>query len=60
MSKIINAAMVYAKQPSTWKGIAVLLSATGFALNPEQLGAISAFIISAIGLYEVFRNEKRP
>lgn len=49
----------YARQPSTWKGISILLSAAGVAVSPELMTGVSSVVISAIGLWEVFRNERK-
>ena len=46
------------KQKSTWAGLATLAAVAGLQLNGEQWGAISAAVIGAIGVFEVFRQEK--
>jgi len=44
-----------AKQPSTWKGISVIVGALGFALNPA-IPIAAAFIF---GIIDIFRDEDK-
>lgn len=46
----------YAKQPSTWRGFALILSAFGIAVDPELAGQIGVGVAGAIGLYETIKN----
>ena len=46
------------KERSTYAGLATLVAAVGWKVDPEQWSAIAAVVISAISLYEVFRREK--
>lgn len=46
------------KQPSTIRGLAILLGLVGVNLDPDQVNAITAGVVAAIGLIEVFRKEK--
>ena len=46
------------KQKSTWAGLATLAAVAGLHLNGDQWGAISTAVIGAIGVFEVFRQEK--
>jgi hypothetical protein len=55
---LINTALGKLKEKSTWAGIATLVAAAGWKLDPEQWSAIAATVIAAIGLFEVFRREK--
>jgi hypothetical protein len=55
---LINTALGKLKEKSTWAGIATLVAAAGWKLDPEQWSAIAATVIAAIGLFEVFRKEK--
>jgi hypothetical protein len=55
----MNSILLRLKQPSTYAGLATLISLTGLAVSPEQWQAISGFVIAAVALYEVFRNEKK-
>jgi len=54
----MNEIMSQLKQPSTWRGIAILAGVAGFAIAPAQVDAIGALMAAFIGLIEVFRNEK--
>jgi hypothetical protein len=47
-----------AKEPSTWRGISILIGVLGIQANPEainQIGMATGAVISAI---EIFRKEK--
>ena len=47
----------YLSQPSTYRGLALLLSLFGLpALDPELLSQVGLGIAGAIGLYEVVKN----
>lgn len=46
------------KEPSTFKGIAVLLGVLGISVDPQQITAIATAVAGVIGLIEVFRKEK--
>jgi hypothetical protein len=46
------------KEPSTIRGVAILLGLAGINLDPEAVNAITAGVIAVIGLIEVFRKEK--
>ena len=45
-------------EPSTWKGLTVLVGILGWNLNPELLTQIGVVVASVIGLIEVIRKEK--
>ncbi|MGF1529010.1 MAG: hypothetical protein ACFCBW_19820 [Candidatus Competibacterales bacterium] len=45
------------REPSTWRGVIVILSVLGITLSPEQQHAIIATGIALAGLVEVFRAE---
>ena len=47
----------YLKQPSTWRGLTVLLGALGVAVLPGQIEAIGLAVASILGAVETFRNE---
>lgn len=47
----------YLKQPSTYRGLAVVLGAFGFFISPESAEAIGTVVASIIGAIEVVRNE---
>ncbi len=57
--KIVEAIINRAKEKSTWAGIGTILALVGLKLEPEQFTAISTAVIGVIGLYEVFRKEKK-
>ena len=45
-----------AREPSTWRGIALLLGAFGVHLAPELLTAIGAAVGAVVGAIEVARK----
>ena len=47
------------KQPSTWRGVALLGSVFGITLVPELLMEIGLGIAAAIGVYDTLRNEDK-
>ena len=47
------------KEKSTYSGILALLSAVGVAVDPEQFSAIAAALMALVGVFEVFRLEKK-
>lgn len=49
----------YAKQPSTWLGLAKIGAAIGL-YSTGVGGAIAQAIIAVFGLLDVVRNEKTP
>jgi hypothetical protein len=49
----------YLKQPSTYRGLAIVLGALGVVISPDQVAAIGAAVSSVIGAIEVFRNEHK-
>jgi len=55
---LLSTALGKLKEKSTWAGLAALAAAAGWKLDPEQWSAVAAVVISAVGLYEVFRKEK--
>lgn len=47
----------YAAQPSTWRGLAILLSLFGLpAIDPDLLTQVGIGIAGAIGVYETVKN----
>jgi uncharacterized membrane protein len=48
------------KQPSTYKGLVLILGAVGLVISPEQAQSIVAAVIAILGVWEAFRNEKKP
>lgn len=55
---LVNTALGKLKEKSTWAGIATLAAAIGWKMEPEAWSAIAAVVISAVGLWEVFRKEQ--
>jgi len=58
LGKIMDLIKQYMKQPSTWRGIFMLLGIAGVSFMPEQKEAIIGAALAALALYETFRNEK--
>jgi len=46
------------KEPSTFRGLAILGGVLGVALEPSKWDAIGTAVAAIIGLIEVFRKEK--
>ena len=44
-------------EPSTYRGVAAILTAVGIILSPEQVAAITALGLATIGILNVFRKE---
>ncbi len=55
---LLSTALGKLKEKSTWAGLAALAAAAGWKLDPDQWSAVAAVVISAVGLYEVFRKDK--
>jgi len=55
MNKILS----HLKQPSTFRGLAVLGGLAGLSLSPQHWEAIGSAVAAAIALVEIFRNEKK-
>jgi hypothetical protein len=53
----MNALKIYARQPSTWLGLAKLGAALGL-YSTGVGGAIGTAVIGVFGLVDVIRNEK--
>jgi spore maturation protein SpmB len=45
------------KEPSTWRGLAVIFGAIGVHVAPDLLPAIGTAVTAAIGAVEVIRRE---
>jgi hypothetical protein len=46
------------KEPSTFRGLAILGGVLGVALEPSKWDAIGTAVAAIIGVIEVFRKEK--
>ena len=44
------------KEPSTWRGIALIVGGFGVQVAPDLIPAIGAAVTAAIGLIEVIRR----
>lgn len=55
---MIDLIKTYAKQPSTWRGLAILLAASGVVIDPMLLEQVGLGVIGVIGLYETFKNKE--
>lgn len=58
--RILQTLIVYARQPSTYRGLVYVLSAAGITLSPDHFMAIVAGMLLLNGLINVFRNEEKP
>lgn len=56
--KPLNYLLARLKEPSSYRGLAILAGLVGVSLEPGQWNAIAAAVAGAIGLIEVFRKEK--
>lgn len=55
----MNAILTQLKQPSTFRGLAILAGLVGIKVSPEMTDSISAAVVAVLGLIEVFRNERK-
>ena len=46
----------YAAQPSTWRGLALILGIFGINVDGEVLNQVGTGIVGVIGLYETVKN----
>jgi hypothetical protein len=44
-------------EPSTYRGLALLLTAFGVVLDPATLSAVGGGVVALIGLYDTIRKE---
>jgi hypothetical protein len=44
------------KEPSTWRGLTVLVGAFGMQMSPDLMPAIGTAVAGVIGLIEVLRK----
>jgi hypothetical protein len=47
------------KEPSTWRGLAVLAGVLGVNISPEQSTAIMTVVGLIYGVIQTFRKEKK-
>lgn len=55
--KFLKTILEYLMHASTWKGIIAVVTAAGVTLSPEQMSAIIAAGIGAVGLIQVFIDD---
>jgi hypothetical protein len=55
----MNKFLSHLKQPSTFRGLAVLGGLAGLSLSPQHWEAIGSAVAAAIALVEIFRNETK-
>ncbi|MCT4575064.1 MAG: hypothetical protein N4A43_02285 [Alphaproteobacteria bacterium] len=47
------------KQPSTWRGLIVILTSLGISISPELTEHLVALAVAGFGAVEVIRNENK-
>ena len=52
----MNIIKTYAAQPSTWRGLALILGIFGISVDGEVLNQVGTGIVGVIGLYETVKN----
>lgn len=57
--KILNYILERAKEPSSWRGCLLLLTALGISIEPALQESILAFGLSATGLINLLRKERK-
>ena len=55
----MNKVLAHLKQPSTFRGLAVLGGLAGLSLSPAHWEAIGSAVAALIALIEVFRDERK-
>lgn len=55
----MNNLLARLKEPSTFRGLAILAGLGGIAIDPAQVNAIGAAVAAIIALIEVFRKETK-
>jgi hypothetical protein len=55
----MNKFLSHLKQPSTFRGLAVLGGLAGLTLSPQHWEAIGSAVAAVIALVEIFRNEEK-
>lgn len=57
----MNFIMNRLKQPSTYRGLAVLTGLIGYSVSPELADAIGLAVVALLSAIEIFRDEhKKP
>lgn len=47
-----------AREPSTWRGLALMLGSFGVQLHPDAMPAVGGAVVATIAAIEIFRREK--
>lgn len=55
----MNTLISQLKQPSTFRGLAILAGLLGCKVSPQMTDSIAASVVAVLGLIEVFRNERK-
>jgi hypothetical protein len=55
----MNKFLSHLKQPSTFRGLAVLGGLAGLSLSPQHWESIGSAVAAVIALVEIFRNERK-
>ena len=55
----MNTLIAQLKQPSTFRGLAILAGLLGCKVSPQMTDSIAAAVVAVLGLIEVFRNERK-
>lgn len=55
----MNKFLSHLKQPSTFRGLAVLGGLAGLSLSPAHWEAIGSAVAAIIAAIEIFRNERK-
>ena len=57
--KILDYILTRLSETSTWRGVAMIVAASGLAIEPNQFNAIAAAGIAVAGAINVLRKEKK-
>jgi hypothetical protein len=55
----MNKFLSHLKQPSTFRGLAVLGGLAGLSLSPQHWESIGSAVAAVIALVEIFRDERK-
>lgn len=55
----MNTILARLKEPSTYRGLALLAGVVGVNVSPEFSGAIATAVASFVALIEIFRKEQQ-
>ena len=57
--KIVDYIIARLSESSTWRGLALLVAASGIAVTPDKANAIAAAGMAVAGAINVFRKEQK-